>query len=417
MKTLNLQEKNILFENNKNMRRLIHQDTIEDVREFFESGLYAELNQKNYFVKSKFCFKKKLVVHEKVKIIYPNEWSIYQLIKAAKLIIILTRISFKYGFILIDCHGTNLTFIGNDPIYLDLGSFKKNPKLTTKKPHIACLNEFMRSYIYPLEIWNKVDSKLWKLFLPRYGKVYEVSNFKKIINPLWRILSDNKINIIYKIIHAFIVYRNKIINQNYYISLISIVVSNILSFLFDIKYYENKLLKLEQSIKKDQIKFLQIKNYRLIDIEVRKIIPKNKKFIEIAFDKFFLHHLENSKLQVKINEEESEKIKENNRNYYLYSNIFIKSCNPFEDSIGRRFEEFKTIIITASAENKMINEIYRFEIILKIIIREFNVNRKKIYLLIVGKERNDLLKNYETSLKLISTNNLCKLYKVNLDEI
>lgn len=84
-------------------------------------------------------------------ITYPYEWSYGMLRAAAVCVLEVNMMANRYGYELSDCHGFNVLFDGSRPLYIDLGS------LAEKRPGgrgWSALEEFVRSYEYPLKIWS-----------------------------------------------------------------------------------------------------------------------------------------------------------------------------------------------------------------------------------------------------------------------
>jgi len=124
--------------------------------DLLESGLIDELVRKNLFPKttiSKYEIDGFALVlkHDRLdNWNYPYEWSFNMLKSAALKILDINQISRNYGYEIVDCHKSNLVFKFCNPIYIDIGGFrklKKNKAWRGKK-------YFTLEYQLPLKLLN-----------------------------------------------------------------------------------------------------------------------------------------------------------------------------------------------------------------------------------------------------------------------
>ena len=146
-----------IFEWQGRILRGIYPEKSAMVREFFESGFIPELIKENLFHESWItnyeCDKYGLIIeHKKIwPVIYPHEWTFSMLKDSALTVIRVAKIAQKYGLNMKDCHGLNILIMGNQPKFVDLGSFHKNKKGCTGW---EAYKEFLRFYYYPLFTWK-----------------------------------------------------------------------------------------------------------------------------------------------------------------------------------------------------------------------------------------------------------------------
>lgn len=132
--------------------RGISRDCADQVRGLMESGLVAELIEKDLFPNTwvselaieEFGF---VIEHERLEFWnYSYEWS-FDMLKTASLAIVeINEIANSYGYELTDCHASNVIFNFNKPVYVDLGSFKKTDNIAVW----GGKDIFMSSYYIPL---------------------------------------------------------------------------------------------------------------------------------------------------------------------------------------------------------------------------------------------------------------------------
>jgi hypothetical protein len=181
-------------------------DYVSEVEALFKSGLLDKLIDKNLFVKSSIStFKLEgfglVIEHEPIAVVvYPKEWTFSMLKDAAALVLHINSISYQYGYQTKDCHGYNVLFKNSKPIYIDLGSFCKTSK---EENTLISYDEFMRSYYFPLKIWQ-VGGKFWGVgSAVRVGCLISVSDYLKFRWSVCRWLSNS---ILDRAVHAFVVF-------------------------------------------------------------------------------------------------------------------------------------------------------------------------------------------------------------------
>lgn len=143
----------------------------ENYRLLMESGLYAELVQKNYLVFHEECRTENfafasgnnlfaVLCPEQIPLItYPYEWSFSQLKDAALLTLKIQRIALKYGMTLKDATAYNIQFLRGKPIFIDTLSFEKYEE---GRPWIA-YRQFCQHFLAPLLLMKYKDLRLASL--------------------------------------------------------------------------------------------------------------------------------------------------------------------------------------------------------------------------------------------------------------
>ena len=124
---------------------------------FMSSGLYNELVNNNYIVSYKEierCDEYILLKVDKIPFIsYPYEWCFSQIKDAAILTLDILRISLKYGMILKDASGYNITFNKGRPIFIDTLSFD----FYNEGSSWGAYGQFCRHFMSPLLLMSYVD--------------------------------------------------------------------------------------------------------------------------------------------------------------------------------------------------------------------------------------------------------------------
>ncbi len=142
--------------------RAIKDKAVEDILYLFNSGAIKELNDLNLIPNTKISDLKleecKLVLeHKRIEIItYSAEWSYEMLKAAAKLIIEVNKVLFKYGFETKDAHYNNIVFDRSIPKFVDIGSFHKRKN----NKYWECKDEYYRCFVFPLKIWASGNTQL-----------------------------------------------------------------------------------------------------------------------------------------------------------------------------------------------------------------------------------------------------------------
>jgi len=144
-----------VFSYDNKILRAIYKHKVDYVNQLLASGLIDELVSKGMFPKttvSDYVLDGfgMVLEHEKIQpVVMPPQWSFDMLKDAALLVIELNQIARKYGYQTMDCHGYNVIFRKNKPVYVDLGSFIINPP--GFKGWFA-YEGFRQFYLYPLII-------------------------------------------------------------------------------------------------------------------------------------------------------------------------------------------------------------------------------------------------------------------------
>ena len=169
--------------------RAIRQDRVETVRRLFNSGLIEALVNEDLFVRSNITEHEidgygLIVEHELVRVVsYPREWTFSMLKDASLLVLRVNEISNKYGYQITDCHGYNILFSGNYPVYIDLGSFSP---FQPSDSSLQFLDEFLRSYYYPIEIWASLGAAWGTRAVPRPASPMDTEDYLRCRWPIFR---------------------------------------------------------------------------------------------------------------------------------------------------------------------------------------------------------------------------------------
>jgi hypothetical protein len=173
--------------------RAILNDHVHEIKALFDSGLIDELESNQFFVKSQITSMEiegygMVIEHEVIDIpTYPKEWTFSMLKDAAQLVLDINEIAIRFGYQTKDCHGYNVLFENSRPIFVDLGSFTK---VSSDKNTLYAYAEFMRSYYYPLKIWQK-GGQYWGIkAATRVGSLINGSAYLKFSSPTLRILNN-----------------------------------------------------------------------------------------------------------------------------------------------------------------------------------------------------------------------------------
>lgn len=203
----NIDPVGLLFVYKEKFYRAINDAAIDDILYLFDSGAIKELNDLNLIPDTKISDLKlegfNLVLeHERIEIItYSAEWSFEMLKAAAKLVIEVNKVLFKYGFETKDAHYNNILFDKYIPKFVDIGSFhrRKNNK------YWECKDEYYRSFVYPLKIWASGNSQLARRSISDPSSLLLRYEFTLYKHPILRAIPKS---IIVKISYLLEVLRN-----------------------------------------------------------------------------------------------------------------------------------------------------------------------------------------------------------------
>lgn len=197
-----------VFLMNGKVLRGINPDSIEHVRKLLDSGLIAELVEKNLFPKTWISETviqgfPMVLEHEHIPAItYPGEWSFEMLKDAALLILKICIIAKNYGYHLKDCHGYNVGFKGSHPLFIDFGSFSE----TTHEPGgWVGYEEFLQFYLYPLRLWRDGNEYIARRILADHRHRIPHDEYFRYAYSLAKMIDANQLARIAKI---FVQYRN-----------------------------------------------------------------------------------------------------------------------------------------------------------------------------------------------------------------
>jgi hypothetical protein len=197
--------------------RIINNDYKNFCLEIFDNNLINELIIKKFIPETEIShlkirgFEDSLIIkHKKLIQSYANEWTFDMLIDTAVKVLELRAFLNKRKYDLKDGHSSNILFDGPNPLWVDIGSIirLKNTKWESQ-------DEFIKSFLVPIEIWKTKDFRLansilsdkWGFFDGFYPITSKNNSFLiQNMNPklfLKNILLRNKI---------FLSYKNDLIN-------------------------------------------------------------------------------------------------------------------------------------------------------------------------------------------------------------
>jgi len=193
--------------------RGIYINNCENIREMFDSGLIEELIKKrlipNTWITDLYTDEYPLIIEsERISpVTYYLEWPAEQICDAGQLVLEISKIAWKYGYSLQDCHPYNVLYSKGKMLWCDLGSFKKNRSfplqeyITFYGTTIRLINKdsfyarcMMRMKHYP-DIFNQlrvlcgglvIPLFLWKVLLCVNIKIaYKLPVYEKILKKLF----------------------------------------------------------------------------------------------------------------------------------------------------------------------------------------------------------------------------------------
>ena len=159
-----------VFESNGEIFRQINKIYQDDFDFFISSGLYEELNRKNFLINHEEVFSPILIPETAYKILkvqriefisYPYEWSFSQLKDAALLTLNVLLIALKKGMILKDASAYNVQFFEGKPIFIDTLSFTKYQEGSIWEGY----KQFCQHFLAPLALMSSKDIRLNKLLI------------------------------------------------------------------------------------------------------------------------------------------------------------------------------------------------------------------------------------------------------------
>jgi hypothetical protein len=158
---LNIDPTGFLFRYESRIFRAINDPAKNDILYLFNSGAIDELNKANLIPFTAISDIKldgfELVLeHKKIDVVtFATEWSFEMLKEAAKVIIDVNKILFKYDFETKDAHNNNILFDGCMPKFVDIGSFHRRKN----KKYWECKDEFYKIFVFPLKMWSSGNSQ------------------------------------------------------------------------------------------------------------------------------------------------------------------------------------------------------------------------------------------------------------------
>ena len=158
------------------------------MQRLFSSGLIDALVKEGVFVHSRMTDYKLdgfdlVIEHQIVEVVsYPREWSFSMLKEAALLILRVNEIAGEFGYQINDCQAYNVLFVGEMPVYIDLGSFIP----LQRKASMLALDEFLRTYYYPIKIWSSVGVAWGMRAVQRPGLLLDTEDYLRCRWPIFR---------------------------------------------------------------------------------------------------------------------------------------------------------------------------------------------------------------------------------------
>ena len=150
--------------------RGIYPQSLDRVKDLFESGLLPELMDRGLFPKTWISdFENEqfglIIEHERITpVTFATEWNFQMLKDAALLVLEIVQTARKYGYDLLDCFKMNVLFRRNKPLYIDLGSFVPARSALFGWHSFP---EFLSSYYYILDVWRSGAPQIAKrMMLP-----------------------------------------------------------------------------------------------------------------------------------------------------------------------------------------------------------------------------------------------------------
>lgn len=187
--SLSLTDEGRVFRWNGKLYRGIQAEHSKAVHQLFTSGLIDALVKEGVFVPSWIAdctidgFEL-LVEHEIVDVVsYPHEWSFSMLKDAALVVLKVNEIANEFGYQTKDCHGYNVLFVGERPVYIDLGSFIP---FHAKELTLLSVDQFLRSYYYPMKIWASVGDVWGKKAVHRTALLLDTEDYLRCRWPIFR---------------------------------------------------------------------------------------------------------------------------------------------------------------------------------------------------------------------------------------
>jgi hypothetical protein len=187
--SLSLVDEGRVFRWNGKLFRAIRAEHNKAVQRLFSSGLIDALVKEGVFVHSRLTDYKLdgfdlVVEHQIIDVVsYPREWSFSMLKDAALLILRINEIAREFGYQTKDCQAYNVLFAGETPLYIDLGSFIP---FQQKELALLSLDEFLRTYYYPIKIWASVGVAWGSRAVQRPGLLLDTEDYLRFRWPIFR---------------------------------------------------------------------------------------------------------------------------------------------------------------------------------------------------------------------------------------
>lgn len=163
--------------------RAIKKAHSDDIRGLFSSGLIDRLVKEGLFVPSSITDLELkdyglVVQHSPFRVVtYPHEWSFSMLRCAALLVLRMNEVATEYGYQTYDCHGYNVLFEGERPVYVDLGSFTR---YRPTRRELLSYDEFLRAYDLPLRLWARLGGAWGRKVVPRANYLLSTEDYLKV---------------------------------------------------------------------------------------------------------------------------------------------------------------------------------------------------------------------------------------------
>ena len=159
---MNIDPVGFLFRYQNKLFRAINNFHKEDILYLFNSGAIGELNEAHLIPFTRIADIEVegydlILEHQEIEVVtFSIEWSFEMLKEAAKLIIDVNKILFKYDLETKDAHYHNVIFDYYSPKFIDIGSFQRRKN----SQYWECKDEFYSMFLYPMRMWTSGNSQM-----------------------------------------------------------------------------------------------------------------------------------------------------------------------------------------------------------------------------------------------------------------
>jgi len=187
--TPSLVEQGRIFRWKGRLFRAIREEHRDNVQQLFSSGLVDALVREGLLIHSQPTAYEMdecefVIEHQMIDVVsYPREWSFSMFKDAALLILRVNEVAIGFGYQLKRCHAYNVRFVGERPLYFDLESFIPFQKSTRS---MLAVDEFIRTYKYPILIWSSVGVAWGSRAVQRPGLLLDTEDYLRCRWPIFR---------------------------------------------------------------------------------------------------------------------------------------------------------------------------------------------------------------------------------------